>query len=340
MTSIQDRFPTSPAIGRISVLGAGSFGAAMAAAVARSGYAIDLYCRTAEQAEEIARTGENRRYFPGHRLSPLITATHDVDLALSASVVFLAFPARTIDDYAERLATVGGAPVIVNLVKGLHAEHFTFAQLFAARTPDAHYVALKGPTFAKPIFLGELSGLTCATTSALARTTVEALFARSMVDLDHCGSPEAVDAVSAIKNVYAVALGIGASLGLSENTIFMLVSRIIKEVHGILDDLGDTSALLTYSGLGDTLLTGFCDTSRNRTLGFMLGRGLHIDTTRSGFLAEGVRTISILRARIQRPLPILDAIVEILEHRAEPLSLVETLGAANLAASRGGTVQA
>ena len=153
------------------------------------------------------------------------------------------------------------------------------------------------------------------------------LFAHASVALDHSDSPGAIDTVSAVKNVYAVALGISAALGLSENTTFLLVSRIIKEIRTILIALGhDADVMLTYSGLGDTLLTGFCDTSRNRTFGFMLGRGLFIDTERSGFLAEGVRAFAILRARVDRPLPLLDVIVDILEHRVEPLAMLETLG--------------
>lgn len=319
----------------VAILGAGSFGTAIAAAIARSGHRVNLYCRTSEQAHEIERTRENRRYFPGHTIPSLIHATNDIDTALAAPIVFLAFPARTIDFYAEKLCSAREHLTIVNLVKGLHQEHFTFAQLFEKQVPQASYVALKGPTFAKPIFLGELSGLTCATRSIESRRIMSALFSGSMIDLDYSSSPEAVDALSAMKNVYAVSLGIGAALGWSENTIFLLVSQIIREMRSVLANLGwDQEALLTYSGLGDTLLTGFCDTSRNRTLGFMMGRGLHIDTTRSGFLAEGARTIAILRDRITSPIPIVDAIIEILEHRAEPIALIEALGIVSLTNAR------
>jgi glycerol-3-phosphate dehydrogenase (NAD(P)+) len=317
---------TAQGVPSVTVLGAGSFGTAMAAAIARSGYAVDLYCRTAEQAEEIRQSRENRRFFPGHRLSDLVTTTSDIDAAIGAEILFLAFPASKLDSYVERLVAARSNAIVVNLIKGLHPEYFTFARLFAETLPDVRYVALKGPTFARPIFLGELSGLTCGTSSESARARVQALLASSSINLDYCQAPEAVDALSAIKNVYAVALGIGGALGLSENTIFLMVSRVVKEIKLMLRAIDNADdALLTYCGLGDMLLTGLCDTSRNRTLGFMLGRGLYIDTVRSGFLTEGVRTFSILKKRFDMPLPILDTVIEILEHRAPPIEILKPL---------------
>lgn len=311
----------------VSVLGAGSFGTAVAVAIARSGFPVQLYCRSLAQAEEMAESGENRRYFPGHLVPKLVSPTNDLAQALTSEVIFLAFPARALDFYIESISAANPTAVIVNLVKGLHPTHFTFAQLFAERLPDAEYVALKGPTFAKPIFLGELSGLTCATRSLHARELTASLFAGSMIDLDYCDDPVAVDALSAIKNVYAVAIGMGSSLGFSENTIFLLISKVAKEIKLILSELVQNSdAFWTYSGLGDILLTGLCDTSRNRTLGFMIGRSLYIDFERSGFLTEGARAFTILRDKVGVELPILTTVSDILEHRAEPLALLETLG--------------
>jgi glycerol-3-phosphate dehydrogenase (NAD(P)+) len=313
----------------IAVLGAGAFGTAMAESIARSGRDVALFCRTSEQAKAIQASGENRRFFPGQKLHPAIVATNDQQQALACPIVFLAFPAKNIDVYADLLASSArSGTILVNLVKGLHLRHFTFASLFTERVPQATYVAFKGPTFARPLFLGEWSGLTCGVDSEATLKQIRMLFQGSHVDIDWCGSATAVDAVSAIKNVYAIALGLAASIGLSENTIFLMVSRIVKEIRAILQLLSlDTEALFCYCGLGDTLLTSFCDTSRNRTLGFMIGKGIPIDSSRSDFLAEGVRAISVLHHRIDHSAtPILNALVEILEHRAEPLSILEGLG--------------
>jgi glycerol-3-phosphate dehydrogenase (NAD(P)+) len=116
------------------------------------------------------------------------------------------------------------------------------------------------------------------------------LFRDSLLHLDHCYSAQATDAVSAIKNVYAIVIGLASSIGLSENTTFLLVSMIVKEIRAILEALGyGTEALFSYCGLGDTLMTGFCDTSRNRTFGIMIGKEIPIDVNRSAFISESNR---------------------------------------------------
>lgn len=311
----------------VAVIGAGSFGTAISSAIARSGYNVDLYCHRTNQVEEILQHRENRAFFPGHRISPLIEPTSDLENCLNKPIIFLASPAQSLDLYVQMLEQRNFAGTVVNLAKGLHPEYFTFAALFSDRLPQARYVALKGPTFARPMFLGELSGLTCATTSDKARQQVVGLFCRSMVDIDFCHSPEQVDALSAIKNVYAIALGISASLDLSENSTYLLVSKVVREVQDILFQLyGDSSGLLTYAGLGDLLLTGLCDTSRNRTLGLMLGRGLYIDMARSGFLSEGARSFAMLKQRLMIKLPVFDVVFDILEHRRKPIDLLDSLG--------------
>jgi glycerol-3-phosphate dehydrogenase (NAD(P)+) len=305
----------------IAVLGGGSFGTAVSASMARSGHQVLLYCRTAEQAASINELRENRRFFPGWKLDDLIVATNDWETISSAAIFILAFPARNMDHYAELLAKQETDAIIINLVKGLHPVHFTFASLFDAYLPSVRYVALKGPTFARPLFVGELSGLTCGTSSVTTYNVVRDLFYGSNIDLDFCESPHAVDALSAIKNVYAIALGLTASLGVSDNTTFLLVTRIIREIRAILVALNlPEEAMFSYCGLGDTLLTGLCDASRNRTFGFMLGRNIPVDQTKSDFLAEGIKAISILHSAVDpENTPLLNALVEVLEHRANPV---------------------
>ncbi|SHI36009.1 glycerol-3-phosphate dehydrogenase (NAD(P)+) [Roseomonas rosea] len=319
----------TPRKASVTVIGAGAFGTAVGVSLARGGHAVTLCCRTEEQASAINAEGENRNYFPGHALPNTVSATSRLEPALSADVVCLAFPAKQMDDYVARFERdLPPDAIVINLVKGLHDQTFTFAGLFAQRLPGVRYVALKGPTFARPLFNAEWSGLTCGTSSESARQVVQDLFRGLPVDLDHCASAEAVDAVSAIKNVYAVVLGLVASMGLTENTTFLLISRIVKEISIILRRLGyDSSALLCHCGLGDTLLTGLCDTSRNRTLGFMMGKGIPIDPNRSGFLAEGSRAVTTLHRRAGGPdTPLLEAVQEILAGHAQPISILAILG--------------
>ena len=320
---------TSPSL---AVLGAGSFGTAVATALARGGNAVALLCRTPEQAAEIERDHQNPRFFPGHSLSPLIAATADLDEALAAEIVFLAFPSRAMDDYAQRIAAGPAGRVVVNLIKGLHPDRFTFADLFAQAAPQVGYVALKGPTFSRPLFLGEWSGMTVGADDAATGDRVAALFAGAgALAIDRIGSARSVDVASALKNVYAIALGLVGSTGPSENTTFMAATLVIKELRRVLDALGcDPAVLWSFAGVGDILLTGLCDTSRNRTIGLMMGKGVPIDLVRSDFVAEGVRAVDALEAHLGGKVetPLLDAVAAVLHGRAAPSSIFATFGMA------------
>lgn len=315
----------------LAVLGAGSFGTAVATALARGGNRVTLLCRTPAQAEQIRDRRENPRFFPGHPLHPLIEATADAAAAMTAEMLFLAFPSRVMDDYAHAIAAAarpGGT--VVNLIKGLHPTHFTFAELFAAVAPQVGYVALKGPTFSRPLFLGEWSGMTCGADDADTGDRVAALFATSgALVLDRIDSGRSVDVASALKNVYAIALGLVGSTGPSENTTFMAATLVIKELRRVLDALGcDPAVLWSFAGVGDILLTGLCDTSRNRTIGLMMGKGVPIDLVRSDFVAEGVRAVDALEAHLggRCATPLLDAVAAVLHGRSPPTAVFEAFG--------------
>lgn len=312
---------------RVAMLGAGAFGTAVGAVLARAGHDVVMLCRTAEQAETIRSTGQNARYFPGQHLPAGMTTTTDFAEVADADALFLAFPAKVMDDYCRTIAAAHPDALVVNLVKGLHPQHFTFAELFRREAPKVRYVALKGPTFARPLFLGEWSGLTCGGSDSCVEATIE-LFHNAPIVFDRASSADAVDVASALKNVYAIALGLVGSTGPSENTVYMAATLVLRELRTILTGLGyDESVVTSFAGVGDTLLTGLCDTSRNRTLGLMIGKGIPLDTTRSDFLAEGVRAVAAIEAHLQGiHTPVLHTVADVLAGRREPTAIFETFG--------------
>ena len=313
----------------IAMLGAGAFGTAVATALARAGRSVTLLCRTPEQRDAVLSTGRNARYYPGHDLYPSITPSCDVDAALASDYLFLAFPAKVMEDYAARIARrAHPGAVVVNLIKGMHPTHFTFAELFRRTAPDTRYVALKGPTFSRPLFLGEWSGLTCGADDPDDGERVIALFGDAPIAFDRSASADSVDVASALKNVYAIALGLVASTGPSENTVFLTATLVMREMRTILTALRcDPDVLLSFAGIGDTMLTGLCDTSRNRTLGMMIGKGIPIDLVRADFLAEGVRAVEALRAHLDGvDAPLLRAVSDVLAHHADPVRVFEVFG--------------
>jgi len=283
------------------VVGGGAFGTAIAEAIARSGRPVKLLCRTQIQASSIQTTGRNLTYFPTIVLSGLIEATADCGVCSGADVLFLAFPARELTkSFQQRIMPILRAgTIVVNLIKGFDEEFLTFARRFAIIAPHLEYVSLKGPTFARPVLLNEFGGMTIGATSAHSDTSVRSLFSHSLLDFDSSSSPDAVDAVSALKNIYAILLGIFASSNFGENSTFGLMSKILKEARNVLIALDVSPEILdNYCGTGDILLTGLCETSRNRTFGIMLGKGVIVDSSCNNFLAEGARSVSIVAGRV------------------------------------------
>ena len=312
----------------VSILGAGSFGTAIAMSLCRSGHAVRLYCRTPEQAAGIKATRINKAYFPDKSLPELIEPTSDLRSCIDQDFIFLAFPARVMDHYLEEIgAGARRGAVVVNLVKGLHPSQLTFASLFETRFPSLRYVALKGPTFARPLFMAEWSGLTCGTADPNTASLVGGLFSDGSVDIDWCSSAHAVDLLSGIKNVYAILLGMMAASGLSENTLFMLIARILHEISDVLALLElDAGVMFKYCGLGDTLMTGFCDSSRNRSLGILIGKGIVVDPGQANFLSEGVRSVRILLDHLPAArTPLLQALAAVLEGKIRPMQVLPLL---------------
>lgn len=311
----------------VAMLGAGAFGTAVGAVLARAGHNVTMLCRTPEQERAIRETGQNARYFPGQHLPAGMTTTTDFAEVAAADALFLAFPAKVMDTYAATIAQAHPDALVVNLVKGLHPEHFTFAELFRRVAPQVRYTALKGPTFARPLFLGEWSGLSCGGTPSCVDAVVD-LFHDAPIVFDRTDSADAIDIASALKNVYAIALGLVGSTGPSENTVYMAATLVIRELRTIILGLGyDESVVTSFAGVGDTLLTGLCDTSRNRTLGLMIGKGIPLDTTRSDFLAEGVRAVAAIEAHLEGiHTPVLHTVADVLAGRKPPTAIFETFG--------------
>jgi glycerol-3-phosphate dehydrogenase (NAD(P)+) len=281
--------------GAALVVGGGSFGTAVATLLARGGHPVRMLVRSDEVATSINRDHENPGYHPGVTLDRRISATTDAAEATGSAVAFWAVPSNAVESSMAAVAEACPRPPShhVVLAKGLHERLQTLDQVAAELFAGTQVASLKGPTFSLPLLRGAPSGMTLGTADADVRDRVRDLFAGSTVVLDDHPSAADVELVSALKNVYAVALGIIASYDDAENTLYTAVVRILKELRALIDAMGHSTTVLdTYCGVGDLLLTGLSDRSRNRTLGVMIGKGFGLATS-GGVLVEGRRTADV-----------------------------------------------
>lgn len=290
------------------IIGGGSFATAMGTQIGVNGRKVTQLVRRDEIARAINRERSNPEYLPGVVLPPSVSATTDPAVVADAQLLLWAVPAAAMEALAKELSqsgTLGQRHVI--LAKGLHDRTRTLDRMLLELVPDASIASLKGPTFALPLVRGAPSGMTVGTTSDEVRTILVGLLEGSAVRLDHHPSSEDVELMSALKNVYAVALGVITAYDDAENTCFTAVVRILREVRELVESLGYSPSVVDrYCGVGDVLMTALSDRSRNRTLGVMIGKGFGVPDDSSA-VVEGRRTAQLASALVDpAAFPILD----------------------------------
>lgn len=272
---------------RVAVIGAGSWGTALASTLAHAGVDTCVWARNAEVAHEIQNHKTNSNFLPDVPLAGTLGATDDMAAALSgAEAVLIVVPARAIravaQDVAKHLAP--DAPVAV-CAKGVEAETgFLMTQVVKEALGERPIGCVSGPTFARETALRHPTAATVAFPfsytdrlrpheSAAARIalslTTESF--RTYVSDDVIG----VEVGGAIKNVIAIACGMMTGAGFAENTRAALITRGLDEMKRLTEALGGQRETLSgLSGIGDLTLTCSTPTSRNMSLGLQLGRGL------------------------------------------------------------------
>jgi glycerol-3-phosphate dehydrogenase (NAD(P)+) len=334
---------TAPAALRVIVLGAGSWGTALAAAAARRHPTL-LWTRNADHADTMARERENARYLPDIRLPDALAVGSDLDAALvflrddpRHGLVILGVPVAGMDAacrmLAQRLPAHGlaGVPILWTC-KGFEETTARLPHEIAqACLPQGHRGGvLSGPSFAREVARGLPVALTVASADAAVReATVAALHGgpvRVYASTDVIG----VEVGGALKNVIAVACGISDGLALGTNARAALITRGLAEITRFGLALGaqaETFAGLT--GLGDLVLTATGDLSRNRRVGVEIGSGRSLaEVLESGITAEGVRCARAALARAQQlgvEMPITEAVCAVLFEGVAPVTAVSAL---------------
>jgi glycerol-3-phosphate dehydrogenase (NAD(P)+) len=296
---------------RIAVVGAGAWGTALAAHLARAGHDVGIWARRAEAAAAIAG-GTNADHLPGIAL-PELRATTDLGAAVAgAEAIVVAVPSEFARAAYRALRPVAppGA-VLVSATKGLELDTLRRMSEVAAEELPGHALAvLSGPSFAAEVAAGQPTTVVIASAGAgvaeRVQTAVSTRTFRAYSSTDVVG----VELGGALKNVIAIAAGIVDGLGYGHNTVAALVTRGLAEMTRLATASGarpDTLAGL--AGLGDLVLTCTGRLSRNRSFGQALGRGVPVETAlrERHEAVEGIRTTAAacdLAARAGTEMPI------------------------------------
>jgi glycerol-3-phosphate dehydrogenase (NAD(P)+) len=304
----------------IGVIGAGAWGTALAVAAARAGRQVTLWAREPDVVESIQTRHENARFLAGVKLPLAIQATGELAAAASADALLLVPPAQHARATATTLKPfLSDRQPLVICAKGIERGSGKLMSEVLAESAGEHPVGiLSGPSFARDVANGLPTAVTIAAELEIAHRLQAALSHGSF-------RPYASDDVigvalgGAAKNVYAIACGIVAGMGLGESARAALLARSFAELRRLGEALGARSeTLIGLSGLGDLVLTATSPTSRNFSFGLAIGNGAtRADLDAQGHpLAEGVETAPALVARGRKhgvELPIAETTAAILD---------------------------
>jgi glycerol-3-phosphate dehydrogenase (NAD(P)+) len=331
---------------KLTVLGAGAWGTALAARAAQR-HTTTLWARDAAQAERLRATHENGRYLPGVALPAALRIVSDFDAAIASAdeeaggLVIVATPMAALREMLQRLASrLAPRTGVLWLCKGFEQGSGLLGHEIAREVaPGLRVGVLSGPSFALEVARAQPTALVCASAdAALCEAAVAALHGESLriyTSSDAVG----VEVGGAVKNVLAIATGIadgmpaspGGPEGLGLNARAALITRGLAEMTRLGVALGARAdTFMGLSGLGDLVLTATGDLSRNRSVGRLLAQGLALPRILAelGHVAEGVLTAPVVLQRAAAlgvEMPIAHAVVEVLQGRLTPARALEQL---------------
>ena len=282
----------------IAIIGAGSWGTALAVALSGAGHTVRLWAYEQDVAESIRSCRENRLFLPGIILPENIIPTTGIAEALvGARFVMTVMPSHVCRSlYQQMLPSLDSEMILVSATKGLEIEHLmrmsevirsVVEQRFAPRL-----TVLSGPSFAREVALGDPTALVVASADLNAAHEVQEEFSSNALRLYTSNDVVGVELGGAVKNVIAIAAGVIEGLGLGHNPMAALITRGLVEMTRLACACSARSETLAgLAGMGDLVLTCAGDLSRNRSVGIELGRGRKLADIIGSMhmVAEGVK---------------------------------------------------
>jgi glycerol-3-phosphate dehydrogenase (NAD(P)+) len=315
-----------------AVLGAGSWGTALAIHLASVGHGVTLWGRDAGLIAEMQGRRANPTYLPDITFPPLLRPVASLDEARAgARHVIVAIPSHGLRAVVREAANeIPAGTVLVSATKGIEAGSLQrMSEIIQNETGHRHaVVALSGPSFAAEVARHLPTALVAASTDEEAVKAVQDQFRGPAFRLYGSEDVVGVEIGAALKNIIAIAAGVTESMSLGHNAMSALITRGLAEISRLACAMGGRRESLSgLSGLGDLVLTCTGALSRNRHVGIELGRGRSLEEILAGMrmVAEGVRTTSAALALGEKygvELPIAGQMAEVLAGRSTPAAAV------------------
>ncbi|PGK52513.1 NAD(P)H-dependent glycerol-3-phosphate dehydrogenase [Priestia megaterium] len=280
---------------KVAVLGAGSWGTALAKVLADNNYNVSLWTHNPETAKSINQLHENKKYLPHKPLPSNISCSTSLEDVLKDSIlVLVVIPSHAMREVMQKAAPyIPEDAYVVHASKGFEISTFErMSQIISTYCPKHEISVLSGPSHAEEVVTQSPTTITVASQTIHTASVVRDFFMnnyfRVYLSTDVCG----VELGGSLKNIFALGAGISDGLGYGDNAKAAILTRGLREMSNFFTHMGaDTDTVNGLTGVGDLIVTGTSKHSRNWKTGFLLGKGKSLEEALNevGMVAEGVK---------------------------------------------------
>ncbi len=314
---------------RVQVIGAGSWGLALARRVALNGHTVRLWCREEDGPDQLRDARSSPHYLPGVLLPETVEVARDVDA--DAEMAVLAVPSHAMRSVTEA-HPLSASTIRVSVAKGIENDTLLrMSEVIAETSGECPVATLSGPSHAEEVAADLPASVVAASLDTTVAETVQRTFMAGMFRVYTSPDLVGVELGGSLKNVIAIAAGACDGFGLGDNAKAALITRGVAEISRLGVAMGGVP--LTFaglSGMGDLIVTCASRHSRNRSVGEQIASGKTLDEILTGtaMVAEGVRTtrsaVSLAR-RHDIEMPIAESVHRVLFDDADPRAAVDSL---------------
>jgi glycerol-3-phosphate dehydrogenase (NAD(P)+) len=321
-------------IDKIAILGAGSWGTALAWLWAKQGRRIYLWGNSADRVERVQRTRQNDDYIPGLQLPDSVNVTHELRDCAEASLIVFVTPSTALREIATRLREVIGErrTVLLSCTKGIeHGTGMRMSEIFSEIFPRYELAVLSGPNLAAEVVRGLPTATVIGCRNPKCAADLQDSLGSSRFRAYTSDDITSIELGGALKNIFAIAAGASDGLGLGDNTKAALITRSLAEMIRLGTAMGgNLRTFYGLSGAGDLVATCFSKHSRNRRVGEQLGRGQTLKqiTSSTQMIAEGISTTKSAfecARRLNVETPIIDQVYALLYEGKAPVRAMQEL---------------
>ena len=322
--------------GKIAIMGGGSWATALAKIVLSTQDSINWYMRRPDRIEEFKQLGHNPCYLTAVKFDTnKINFYSNINQAIKDSdTLIFATPSPFLKQHLKKVKTSLKDKFIISAIKGIVPdENMLITDYFAEyyKVPTENIAVIGGPCHAEEIALERLSYITLACSDIEKVRTISPVFKNQYLKNSFCKDVTGIEYAAVLKNVYAIAAGICHGMKYGDNFQAVLISNAIQEMNRFLNTVHPLNRNVDESVyLGDLLVTGYSNFSRNRTFGTMIGKGYSVKSAQieMEMIAEGyygTKCIKEINKHHHVNMPILDAVYNILYERISPMIEIKLL---------------